>query len=106
MLRRWYIFIPIVVVTSAFALPSTQPTSSPAAALYDRVFDSVVTVQFTFDGELGRRELEGIGVVVSDDGLVMLSMGMTPVQVPDEQMKDFKIILHDDDLTELDATFQ
>jgi serine protease Do len=33
-------------------------------------------------------------------------MGMTPVQVPDEQMKDFKIILHDDDLTELDAAFQ
>ena len=35
----------------------------------------MVVVQYTYDGELGRHEFDGTGVVVSDDGLVMFVDG-------------------------------
>jgi serine protease Do len=85
---------------------SDQPATRPAQSLYDRVSASLVVVQFTYEGELGRRDLHGVGVVVRDDGLVMFSMGLTPGQVPDEQMREFKLIVPGDDEVEIDAEFQ
>ncbi len=100
--------------------PTTQPplvqmplmTSvsfvSPAVAqaLYDRVKPSLVAVQYTFNGELGRSEIIGPGVVVGADGLVMLSMSIVPSQIPNGQMIDFKIIVPGDTETEIEATFE
>ncbi len=77
-----------------------------ARELYDRVTPSLVVVQYTYDGELGRRELSSTGIVVSEDGLVVTSSAITPSQLPEEQMKDFKIIIPGDNETELGATFQ
>ncbi|HEY7086881.1 MAG TPA: PDZ domain-containing protein [Tepidisphaeraceae bacterium] len=77
-----------------------------ARELYEKLTPSLVVVQYTFDGELGRRELTTAGVVVSDDGLVIVSGSITPPQIPDEQMKDFKVIIPGDEETELDAEFQ
>jgi serine protease Do len=108
----------IALLSRAALAQSTRPTTVPTAktalnapttaaqSLYDRITPALVVVQFTYEGELGRRELHGVGTVVSNDGLVMFSMGLTPNQVPDEQMKDFKILIPGDDETELDAQFQ
>jgi serine protease Do len=58
---------------------------------------------------MAKREVIGAGVVVSADGLVICGLGLVPPQIPDEMMKDFKIILpgadQGEDL-ELDAVFQ
>jgi S1-C subfamily serine protease len=69
------------------------------------VTPSLVAVQYTYDGELGRREFVGAGLVVGDDGLVMTSIAFTPQMLPDVQMKDFKLIVPGDALTEIDAEF-
>lgn len=77
-----------------------------AQALYEKVKPSLVAVQYTFNGELGRSEIIGPGVVVSADGLVMISMAIVPQQIPNGQMIDFKIIVPGDTETEIEAVFQ
>src|SRR5687767_821999 len=76
--------------------------------LYDRVTPSLVAVQFVWESELGRRELIGAGVVVGDDGLVMASMQMFDMRIPDAQMNEFKIIVpsRESEHEEIDAVFQ
>ena len=83
-------------------------TVSPAFAqeMYERIRKSLVAVQYTFNSEMGRREIIGTGLVVGSDGLVMTSMELFPVQLPNEQMIDFKIIVPGDEGKELDAVFQ
>ncbi|WP_428939231.1 PDZ domain-containing protein [Fontivita pretiosa] len=73
--------------------------------IHERATPSLVVVQYTYEGELGRRELHAAGIVVGDDGLVIASGTFTPVQIPDEQMTEFKIIIPGDDQTEIDADF-
>ena len=89
-----------LIAATAFAIdPQT------ARKIHKDATPSLVAVQYTYEGELGRRELVGAGVVVSDDGLVMTSISMTPLSLPDEQMKSFKILIPGDDQTEIDAEF-
>lgn len=96
---------------SAPSSPTTQPALSSVTpkALLDRVRPSLVAVRYTFDGEMGRREIEGAGIVVSSDGLIAFSDGIVPAQLPDAQIINFKIILppgtDGPDETELDAVF-
>src|SRR5438128_1473648 len=96
----WFTCLLLVLARGASAI-------SPDAAqkLVKDVSPALVAVQYTYDGELGRRELVGAGLVVSDDGLVMTSMALMPQVLPDVQMKDFKLIVPGDDLTEIDAEF-
>ena len=88
--------------------PRSAAVISPAAAqkLYDRVKPSLVAVQYTYAGELGRQDIVGPGIVVGADGLIMVSMSIVPIQIPDQQMVDFKILLPGDDEIELEAVFQ
>src|SRR4026207_2125915 len=87
---------------------ASRASIDPKAArgLYERISPSLVVVQFSYDGELGRRELTTLGVVVSTDGVVITSGSFTPNQIPDEQMTEFKVKIPGDDETELDAEFQ
>lgn len=103
-MRRNLILSLLLLVAVAPALHAADPVSQKE--LYERVTPSLVIVRFTYDGELGRRELFTSGVVVSADGLVMVSSAFTPGQIPDQQMTDFKIILPGDDETEIKAEFQ
>ena len=63
----------------------------------------MVVVQYTYEGEMGRRDLVAMGIVVRDDGLVIVPADFTPRSLPDEQIKDFKFILPGDDEQEIDA---
>ena len=89
---------------------AASATVAPEVAqqLYGRVSPSLVVVQYVFQNPLGRMELSGAGIVVSEDGLVMASITLFPTQFPDDEMKDFKILVPRDDgePTELDAVFQ
>src|SRR3954447_9766004 len=76
-----------------------------AQKFYDQVTPSLVAVQYTVDGEFGRRELIGQGVIISEDGMVIASLALFPTQIPDEQMKDFKVIIPGDEEKEIDAVF-
>src|SRR2546423_13230522 len=95
----------ITVLLSSAATPVRAYVSPEAAQqLYQRVTPSLVAVQYVWQNELGRRELIGAGVIVSEEGLVMAPLPMFGVGVPDEQMKEFKIIVpkEDADPQELD----
>jgi len=75
--------------------------------LLDDVTPSLVAVQLTWEYEYGKFEYVGPGVVVSDDGLVMMALAVVPPTIPDSQLKEFKIIVPkpDADDEELDAVF-
>lgn len=103
----------VPTVACAQTMPTTMPTTvearvdTPAPELYDRVRKSLVAVQYTWESELGRREVVGAGVVVSDDGLVMTPLAMFDLRIPDGQMKEFKLLVPSDtgDAEELEAVF-
>jgi len=106
------IFICVHLCSSAAnilcAEPATAPAGNDAQKLYDRVTPSLVAVKFTWDSELGRRELIGSGVVVSPDGLIMSTLATFDLRIPDDQMTEFKIIVprQSEDNEEIDAVFQ
>ena len=107
---RRYLIPSLLVVALFITNPIARGGVEPELArkLYERVSPSLVAVQFVWETELGRRELVGAGVVVGEDGLVMISIATVDLRIPDEQMKDFKIIVprFDKDNEEIDAVFQ
>jgi serine protease Do len=96
------IAIALILLTASLAgaLPPDE-----AQKLYEQLSPSLVAVQYTVDGEFGRRELIGQGVIVSEEGMVIASLALFPTQIPDEQMKEFKIVIPGDEEKELDAVF-
>jgi serine protease Do len=103
-MKRFSIVGACLVVLS-LARGAAAITPEAAQKLVTDVTPALVAVQYTYDGELGRRDLVGAGLVVSDDGLVMMSMALVPQMLPDVQLKDFKLIVPGDELTEIDAVF-
>ena len=100
----------VLALAPAFAPRAASAAMTPQdlQKLYERVSPSLVAVQFVWESELGRRELVGAGVVVGEDGLVMTSMQMFDLRMPDVQMKEFKIIVPSQaaEHEEIDAVFQ
>jgi serine protease Do len=102
------------LITLAFAASARAGGGvSPefAGKLYDRVTPSLVAVKYTWENELSRQELTGAGIVVSDDGLIMTSLSLFDprvILIPNEQMKEFKIIIpsQEADAQEIDAFFE
>ena len=101
MLNRLFVFVLLAAATA----PAVAIDPETARKIHKDATPSLVAVQYTYEGELGRRELVGAGVVVSDDGLIMTSISITPLSLPDEQMKSFKVLIPGDDQTEIDAEF-
>lgn len=105
MARTFQALLALLLFTSA---ASATVAPEVAQQLYGRVSPSLVVVQYVFQNPLGRMELSGAGVVVGEDGLLMASITLFPLQFPDDEMKDFKILVprEDGEPTELDAVFQ
>ncbi|MBV8781221.1 MAG: serine protease, partial [Phycisphaerae bacterium] len=103
------IFPLLTCLLAACGLAQSSPTTLPSAqSLYDRVTPSLVGVQFNLNYEFGRIEWVGPGVVVSSDGLILVPGDIINETFPDEQLKDFKIIIPhpDKDDEEISAEFQ
>ncbi|MBC8108598.1 MAG: PDZ domain-containing protein [Anaerolineae bacterium] len=93
----------LLIASSAFA-----QTESPND-ICKRVTPALVAVQWTWAYEYGRMEFVGAGIVVRDDGLIMIPMQVADPGIADEQMVDFKIIIPSDathDEQEIEAVFQ
>jgi S1-C subfamily serine protease len=95
----------LCIAMSSIARAGVGPEATQK--LYERVTPSLVAAKFTWESEMGRREFAGTGVVVREDGLVMCQIGLLDPRIfPDEQLKDFKIVVPDPtggDPDELDA---
>lgn len=90
--------------------PTTQAAGPvTAASLLAKVRPSLVVVQYTYDGEMGRQEVEGAGIVVGSDGLIAVAGSVFPAQIPTSQMINFKVIVPPGvegvDEVEYDATY-
>lgn len=73
--------------------------------LLDGMKSSVVVVQFTYDGEMGKRDFAGMATIVREDGLAIYSLDLAPRSLPDTQMTEFKMIFPGDTETEIEAEF-
>ena len=91
----------------AVRILTEEAISAEAQRIYTRAVPSLVVVQYTWESELGRREVAGPGIVVSEDGTVITPLSLMDPRIPDEQMKDFKVIVPrtEQDNEELEATF-
>ena len=58
-----------------------------------KVDDSIVIVRFTYDSPGQRIEVEAHGIVVSDDGRVMVPLDFVDARFPDQYLTRFKIVL-------------
>ena len=89
--------VAVAFLSLCLLLSSARAAIGPDAAqkLYERVTPSLVAVKYTWESELGRRELAGAGVVVREDGLVMCQLALFDMRIPDDQLKEFKIIVPD-----------
>lgn len=90
--------------------PSTQAVVPLAPrSLIQQVRPSLVVIRYTFDSEMGRRELEGAGMVLDETGLIGFTSAIVPTAIPDAQMINFKIVIppgiEGDDEVEIDAKF-
>ena len=83
---------------------SAELTPQRVARLTNAFEQSLVVIEYVWEGEEGRQELEGVGILV-DDGVVMAPLDLVPVVLPDAQVSDFKIKVprRDGDPTEYDA---
>src|SRR6478609_7496569 len=99
------ILVGLAVMVPCVAFGDVTPEA--AQKLYEKVTPSLVPVQYVWQNELSRVDLTGAGIIVREDGLVMVSMSMFPMQVPDAQMKEFKILIprEDGEPKELEAVF-
>jgi serine protease Do len=97
----------LLVMILAASVARAEVSAEAARELYEKVTPSFVAVQYVWESELGRRELVGAGVVVNKEGLVMTPLSLFHPQIPDKQMKEFKVIVpsQSKDAEELDATF-
>lgn len=87
------------------AAPMAALAEQNPQELYDRVSPSLVAVKYTWETELERHELIGAGVVIGKEGVVVAPIALFGMVVPDDQMKDFKIIVphQDKEHDEIDA---
>jgi serine protease Do len=80
---------------SLFLLSTTLSVGLKAAASIPELFEEriqcVVAVEFFVETEIDRRPSTVIGLVVNDQGLVMLLDGSIPGWLPPENFKDFNI---------------
>jgi hypothetical protein len=92
---------------AAAAPAADSATDSLERSLYHKLTPSLVGVKFTWNYELSRIELVAPGVVVSDQGLVMVPIDAINTGLPDKQLRDFKILIpsREHDTREIDATF-
>src|SRR4051794_32917401 len=96
--------ISLVALLALAPAGRAEVSAEAARKLYTDVGPSLVAVKYTLTTELQRHELIGSGLIVSEDGLVMAPLVLFNTNIPDEQMKEFKIVVpHEDaDPTELD----
>lgn len=84
-----------------------QVEQAAVQRIRDQAQPSLVAIQYTWESEFGRREFIGAGIVVSADGLIMAPMALFDYRIPDDQMKQFKLLVPTaDDVDEVDAVFQ
>ncbi|HRK29465.1 MAG TPA: PDZ domain-containing protein [Tepidisphaeraceae bacterium] len=108
MIRICYFSGAIALLFSVIAAIAAEGNPTPAKTLRDRVSPSMYAVQYTWAYEFGRIDFVTCGVVVRDDGLMMIPLSAVGTGLPDSQLVDVKIIVpsKENDEVEIDAIFQ
>jgi serine protease Do len=91
MTRSKVIVLSAFLCLGRFARAGMSPED--AQKLYERVVPSLVAVQFTWEYEYGKGEFVMPGVVVAEDGLILLPGGELLPRIPASQIKEVKVIV-------------
>ncbi len=84
----------IAILLSLTSTAAMADEAETIRTMYDMVKPSLVAVKYTWANELGSQELTAAGVIIGDDGLVTIPIGIvTPAIIPDDQMQKFKIVV-------------
>ncbi len=76
-------FIAIAILLSLSSAIAADDEAKTIRSMYDLVKPSLVAVKYTWTSELGSQELSAAGVIISDDGLVIIPIGVvTPRSFP------------------------
>lgn len=95
-----------IVLWMVPSLTVAQVEQPVVQRIFEQARPSLVAVQYTWESEFGRHEFVGAGVVVSADGMVMAPIALFDYRIPDNQMKEFKLLVPTaDDVDEVDAVF-
>ena len=84
---------------------AAAPATVDRAAIARQAVKSLVLVEFTFSNENNSSDEAGQGIVVSPDGVVLVSGSLFPDTMPKEWTKDIKLRLPGKDDTTVPATF-
>ena len=84
-----------LLATPLLALVAAAPPPTPlgAQAIYESTAKSLVVVQYTWDFELGHRQVRTCGIIVDRAGIVMVSAAAFDDRIPEAQIKDVQILV-------------
>lgn len=93
----------LVILSLAGALRAEIPTDFQQA--FDERCRAVVAVEFFVQNEIDRQPSQAMGLVIDNDGHIILLEGSVPNWLPPERFKNFKIKHPGDDGEGWDATY-
>ena len=86
--------LPFLAALLLLAPPAPADDQADAArAVYDAHADSVVVARYTYDSPGQRAELDSLGLVVDDRGLIMVPLEFVNTAYPDEYLTRFQIVV-------------
>jgi serine protease Do len=96
------------ISTFAFLFLALTPSAHAQVdlpALTNNIKKSLVLVEYTYRNQNGASEGSGQGIIVSKDGVILISGSTIPEQLPKDYIKDLKIRLPLKNFTTVPATF-
>jgi len=82
--------VAILIPIPSRAADTTAPAPTATQAFYDRITPSLVAVQFTFVGETVQKDLIVPGIVVDNQGLIMIPLAAVSENIPDEAVAEIQ----------------
>lgn len=94
-----------VIFLCAGVLPYAEGSENHLSDLFSERYRSVAAVEYFIQFEMEREPREGIGVVLDEEGLIVLNEGVVPGWVPPEQFRDFRVFVPGEDNDGTPATY-
>jgi len=103
--REIFTVIPILALASGGFAHESMNSDNPLNEFFEERFSSVVGVEYIVQHEIDRESQDDVGLVVDDEGLIVLNEGSIPGWIPPGQLNDFKVFLPGDDSEGFEADY-
>ncbi len=90
---KYFIFIISTLLLITQAQINAKPNTSKLQELFDERVKSVVIVEYFIQRELDRQSYEAAGIVINDEGVIILLDSSIPRWVPSDRIKGIKVFI-------------